>query len=147
MDMSSIVMQEPCEGNRTLDGTRLTLCTGVFGSLGCGLTFDLNQTHVSYVTTLETGNATKTHPNGNRTIYQYNIPFQCTFPLEELLTLESETGDKYGHYIPKMFQVRVITVLIPNGEGVGRFPVSMFLYKVFTITLAKIYMDFYQIDI
>ena len=137
--MSSILMKEPCEGNRTMDGTLLTLCTGVFGNQDCGLTFDLNQTHVSYVTTLETGNATVDDPNGNRTIYRYNIPFQCTFPLEEILTLESETGDQYGHYIPKIYDVNFIMVLIKEGEGIGRFPVSMFLYEVKTITLYKSY--------
>lgn len=130
MDMGSVTMREPCEGNRTMTDTRLTLCTGVFGSLGCGLQFNLNETHVTYLTTLETGNATVQHDNGNKTIVRYEIPFQCTFPLEELLTLEAETGEKYGHYIPRIFQAKIITVLIKDGEGLGRFPVSMFLYKV-----------------
>jgi len=129
MDMGSVIMREPCEGNRTMEGSMLTLCTGVFGSLGCGLSFELNETHVAYVTTLETGNATVSHSNGNKTIVRYEIPFQCTFPLEELLTLEAETGEKYGHYIPRIFQAKIITVLIKEGEGLGRFPVSMFLYK------------------
>lgn len=66
--MNSIMMKEPCEGNRTMSGSALTLCTGVFGSLGCGLQFDLNATHVSYVTTLQTGNATIDHSNGNKTV-------------------------------------------------------------------------------
>jgi len=50
--------------------------------------------------------------------------------LEELLTLEAETGEKYGHYIPRIFQAKIITILIEEGEGIGKFPVSMFLYEV-----------------
>ena len=43
--------------------------------------------------------------------FRYNIPFMCTYPLDYLLTLESETGEKYGHYIPQIYQVQIITIL------------------------------------
>ena len=62
--------------------------------------------------------------------FRYNIPFMCTYPLDYLLTLESETGEKYGHYIPQIYQVQIITILFQNGgEGIGRFPVAMMLFK------------------
>ena len=55
--------------------------------------------------------------------------------MDYLLTLSSLGGDKYGYYIPKIYTPKLITLLIPDGEGKGEFPVVMLLYvSIFIVT-------------
>jgi hypothetical protein len=56
------------------------------------------------------------------------MPFLCTYPLDYLLTLANMNGEEYGFYIPKIYTPKLITLLLPEGEGVGKFPVVMLLY-------------------
>ena len=35
------------------------------------------------------------------TLNEYIVPWHCVYPLEYLVGLESNTGDKYGYFIPK----------------------------------------------
>ena len=60
---------------------------------------------------------------------EFIVPWHCVYPLEYLVGLESETGDKYGYFIPKIYDVVTVTLLLKPGEGTGEFPVAMMLYK------------------
>jgi len=129
-DMAQVKLDQPCGGTTEMVGPNKTMCTLNIESQTCGLSMSMNNTHVSYETTVKTEANEMNFPNGNTTIITYNIPFMCTYPLDYLLTLESETGEKYGHYIPQIYQVQIITILFQNGgEGIGRFPVAMMLFK------------------
>ena len=62
------------------------------------------------------------------TLNEFIVPWHCVYPLEYLVGLESETGDKYGYFIPKIYDVVTVTLLLKPGEGTGEFPVAMMLY-------------------
>ncbi|CAG5096286.1 Oidioi.mRNA.OKI2018_I69.XSR.g14550.t1.cds [Oikopleura dioica] len=134
LEPDAISMVTPdCRNNRTVIGSTLIVCTKEYGDPTCPKVFNLNSTHASYQVTLNTQNTTveNTAPNGatNITIFQYELPFSCTYPLDYLLTLSSLNGDEYGYYIPKIYTPKLITLLIPDGEGKGEFPVVMLLYE------------------
>ena len=129
MDMNTVELQSSCNGvSENLANGDKRMCTDNIDSFSCGLQMSTNQTHVSISTEVTTGETTISFPNGNMTIVSYRIPFACHYPLDYLLTLESELGDKYGHYIPQIYTVVIITILGPGFEGIGKFPVSMMLY-------------------
>ena len=129
MDMNTVELQSSCNGvSENLPNGDKRMCTDNIDSFSCGLQMSTNQTHVSISTEVTTGETTISFPNGNMTIVSYRIPFACHYPLDYLLTLESELGDKYGHYIPQIYTVVIITILGPGFEGIGKFPVSMMLY-------------------
>ena len=46
-----------------------------------------------------------------------------------MVGLESSTGEQYGYFIPKIYDVVTVTLLLKPGEGEGEFPVAMMLYK------------------
>jgi len=122
-----------CKQNRTVDGTLLKICSTDYGDPTCNKVFTLNTTHASYNMQLTTPNKTiennGTNGVANVTILQYEMPFMCTYPLDYLLTLANLNGDEYGFYIPKIYTPKLITLLLPEGEGVGSFPVVMLLYR------------------
>jgi len=129
MDMETVQLQSSCNGvTETLASGGKRMCTDNIDTNACGLQMSTNQTTVSFATEVITGESTLSFPNGNMTIVSYRIPFACHYPLDYLLTLESELGDKYGHYIPQIYTVKIITLLGPGFEGIGQFPVSMMLY-------------------
>ena len=130
IDMATVQLEAACNGETQMlaDGSK-RMCTESLDSNTCGLQLSTNSTTVSFSTQIVTGESTLTFPNGNMTIISYQIPFSCKYPLDYLLTLESELGDKYGHYIPQIYTVKIITLLGPGFEGLGQFPVSMMLYE------------------
>lgn len=142
MEPEEITLREQsCRNNRTVDGTKLTICSTDYGDPNCGKVFNLNDTHASYQMDMTTLNKTlnETGSNGvtNVTIIKYEMPFLCTYPLDYLLTLANRNREEYGFYIPKIYTPKLITLLLPEGEGVGEFPVLMLLYK-------EGYTDVYQ---
>lgn len=142
MEADQITLAEPsCSKNRTIFGTSLTICATDYGDPNCNKVFSLNATHSSYNLKLTTPNVTLTNTGDdgvtNVTILQYEIPFQCTYPLDYLLTLANMNREEYGFYIPKIYTPKLITLLLPEGEGVGEFPVVMLLYN-------DQYQDVYQ---
>lgn len=127
------LVNSSCRKNRTLLDTKLTICSTDYGDPNCDKVFSLNTTHASYRLTMTTPNKTlsNTGDDGvtNVTILQYEMPFLCTYPLDYLLTLANMNGEEYGFYIPKIYTPKLITLLLPEGEGVGKFPVVMLLYN------------------
>ena len=63
------------------------------------------------------------------TLNEYIVPWHCVYPLEYLVGLGSETGEQYGYFIPKIYEVVTVTLLLQPGEGTGEFPVAMMLYQ------------------
>ena len=93
----------------------------------------MNSTHVSYLNRLFTTNG---DVNGVQkgdvimgTLNEYIVPWHCVYPLEYLVGLSSGTGEEYGYFIPKIYEVVTVTLLLQPGEGTGEFPVAMMLYQ------------------
>jgi hypothetical protein len=108
----------------------IKLCTEI-GFNTCGTEMHMNKTHVSYLNRLFTTNGDPNMEKGSvivGTLNEFIVPWHCVYPLEYLVGLESETGDKYGYFIPKIYDVVTVTLLLKPGEGTGEFPVAMMLY-------------------
>jgi len=122
-----------CEQGDREDGDKyIKLCTEL-GFNTCGTEMHMNSTHVSYLNRLFTTNG---NPNGVQkgdvimgTLNEYIVPWHCVYPLEYLVGLSSGTGDEYGYFIPKIYEVVTVTLLLQPGEGTGEFPVAMMLYQ------------------
>merc|ERR1719454_1062562 len=92
----------------------------------------MNSTHVSYLNRLFTKNGDGAIQKGDvimDTLNEYIVPWHCVYPLEYLVGLGSETGEQYGYFIPKIYEVVTVTLLLQPGEGTGEFPVAMMLYQ------------------
>jgi len=113
------------------DSEYIRVCTEI-GFNTCGTEMHMNKTHVSYLNRLFTTNGDTNMQKGSvivGTLNEFIVPWHCVYPLEYLVGLESETGDKYGYFIPKIYDVVTVTLLLKPGEGTGEFPVAMMLYK------------------
>jgi len=112
------------KGANDTSATHVTLCTES-GFLTCGTEMHMNDTHVSYVNNVKTANEANTPSGQIMTTFlkEYVIPWHCIYPLEYIVQLQ---GD---YYIPKISPVEIITILSPNNQKVGKFPVLMQLYK------------------
>lgn len=109
----------------------IRVCTEL-GFNTCGTEMHMNKTHVSYLNRLFTTNGDPNIEKGSvivGTLNEFIVPWHCVYPLEYLVGLESETGNKYGYFIPKIYDVVTVTLLLKPGEGTGEFPVAMMLYK------------------
>lgn len=109
----------------------IKVCTEI-GFNTCGTEMHMNKTHVSYLNRLFTTNGDPNIEKGSvivGTLNEFIVPWHCVYPLEYLVGLESETGDQYGYFIPKIYDVVTVTLLLKPGEGTGEFPVAMMLYK------------------
>ena len=120
------------KGVREDSDSYIRLCTEL-GFNTCGTEMHMNSTHVSYLNRLFTTNG---NPNGVQkgdvimgTLNEYIVPWHCVYPLEYLVGLSSGTGDEYGYFIPKIYEVVTVTLLLQPGEGTGEFPVAMMLYE------------------
>lgn len=122
-----------CEqGDREDSDNYIRLCTEL-GFNTCGTEMHMNSTHVSYLNRLFTTNG---DVNGVQkgdvimgTLNEYIVPWHCVYPLEYLVGLSSGTGEEYGYFIPKIYEVVTVTLLLQPGEGTGEFPVAMMLYQ------------------
>lgn len=121
-----------CEkGNRTDSAEYVKLCTEL-GFNTCGTEMHMNTTHVSYLNRLFTTNGNAEIQKGSvimGTLNEYIVPWHCVYPLEYLVGLSSGTGEDYGYFIPKIYEVVTVTLLLQPGEGTGEFPVAMMLYQ------------------
>lgn len=109
----------------------ITVCTEL-GFNTCGTEMHMNKTHVSYLNRLFTTNGDNQMEKGSvivGTTNEFIVPWHCVYPLEYLVGLESGTGEQYGYFIPKIYDVVTVTLLLKPGEGEGEFPVAMMLYK------------------
>lgn len=109
----------------------ITVCTEL-GFNTCGTEMHMNKTHVSYLNRLFTTNGDNQMEKGSvivGTTNEFIVPWHCVYPLEYLVGLESSTGEQYGYFIPKIYDVVTVTLLLKPGEGEGEFPVAMMLYK------------------
>lgn len=107
------------------------LCTEL-GFNTCGTEMHMNTTHVSYLNRLFTTNGNQSIQKGDvimGTLNEYIVPWHCVYPLEYLVGLSSATGEQYGYFIPKIYEVVTVTLLLQPGEGTGEFPVAMMLYE------------------
>jgi len=119
------------EGQREDSEQYVRLCTEL-GFNTCGTEMHMNSTHVSYLNRLFTKNGDGAIQKGDvimGTLNEYIVPWHCVYPLEYLVGLSSETGDEYGYFIPKIYEVVTVTLLLQPGEGTGQFPVAMMLYQ------------------
>lgn len=121
-----------CEqGERNDDDDYVQLCTEL-GFNTCGTEMHMNSTHVSYLNRLFTTNGNADVQKGDvimGTLNEYIVPWHCVYPLEYLVGLSSGTGEDYGYFIPKIYEVVTVTLLLQPGEGTGEFPVAMMLYQ------------------
>ena len=92
----------------------------------CGTEMHMNSTHVSYLNRLFTVNGPTDSVDVGSVIMdsknEYIVPWHCTYPLEYLVGLEND------YFIPQIYEVVTVTLLLQPGEGTGQFPVAMMLY-------------------
>ena len=67
-DMAQVKLDQPCGGTTEMVGPNKTMCTLNIESQTCGLSMSMNNTHVSYETTVKTEANEMNFPNGNTTI-------------------------------------------------------------------------------
>lgn len=112
-------------GNKTDTPTHIELCTEL-GMNTCGTEMHMNSTHVSYLNRLFTVNGPTDSVDVGSVIMdsknEYIVPWHCTYPLEYLVGLEND------YFIPQIYEVVTVTLLLQPGEGTGQFPVAMMLY-------------------
>lgn len=119
------------QGVRNEDDQFIELCTDL-GYNTCGTEMHMNSTHVSYLNRLFTTNREgSTIEKGSvvlSSINEFIVPWHCVYPLDYLVGLSSDSGDDYGFFIPQIYDVVKVTLLMQPGEGKGDFPVTMMLY-------------------
>lgn len=119
------------QGVRNEDDQYIELCTDL-GYNTCGTEMHMNSTHVSYLNRLFTTNREgDTIERGSvvlSSINEFIVPWHCVYPLDYLVGLSSDTGNDYGYFIPQIYDVVKVTLLMQPGEGRGDFPVTMMLY-------------------